>query len=106
MAAQVSIDPLHAVHSLCHNMADRCDLAGVHPTDKAAILGHLNTGASEKHYGLDAVKRVRLKRAMEKAIGMDLTPGETCGLRLRNSPRQSLPQRSTNAILTVLFRYA
>ncbi|MEH7848661.1 DUF6538 domain-containing protein [Rhizobium laguerreae] len=72
---KVSTDSLHAVHSLRHNMADRCDLAGVHPTDKAAILGHLNTGASEKHYGSDAVKRVRLKRAMEKAFGIDLTPG-------------------------------
>ncbi len=72
---KVSTDPLHAVHSLRHNMADRCDLAGVHPTDKAAILGHLNAGASEKHYGSEAVKRVRLKRAMEMAFGIDQTPG-------------------------------
>lgn len=68
---KVSDDPLHAVHSLRHNMADRCDLAEVHPTDKAAILGHLNSGASEKHYGSEAVRRVRLTRAMEKAFGID-----------------------------------
>lgn len=64
----VSSNPLHVVHSLRHNMADRCDLAGVHPTDKAAILGHLNTGASEKHYGSTAVKLVTLSRVMTKAF--------------------------------------
>jgi hypothetical protein len=53
-------------------MADRCDLAGVHPTDKAAILGHLNPGATEKHYGSEAVKRIRLTRAMEKALRIDM----------------------------------
>ncbi len=73
---KISTDPLHVVHSLRHNMADRCDLAGVHPTDKEAILGHLKVGASEKHYGSDAVKRVRLKRAMEKAFGISEMPGE------------------------------
>ncbi|QIO73935.1 tyrosine-type recombinase/integrase [Rhizobium leguminosarum bv. trifolii] len=69
---KVTINPLHAVHSLRHNMADRCDLAGVHPTDKAAILGHLNPGATEKHYGSEAVKRIRLTRAMEKALRIDM----------------------------------
>jgi len=72
---QVSANPLHTVHSLRHNLTDRCDLAGVHPTDKAAILGHLNTGASEKHYGSDTVKRVRLKRAMERAFGIGQMSG-------------------------------
>lgn len=66
---EVSSNPLHTVHSLRHNMADRCDLTGVHPTDKAAILGHLNAGASEKHYGSTAVKLVTLTRAMTKAFG-------------------------------------
>nr|WP_246699517.1 tyrosine-type recombinase/integrase [Rhizobium sp. BK538] len=68
---KVTDNPLHAVHSLRHNMADRCDLAGVHPTDKEAILGHLNVSASEKHYGSEAAKRVRLKRAMERACGLN-----------------------------------
>lgn len=67
----VTTNPLHAVHSLRHNMADRCDLAGIHPTDKAAILGHLNGGTSEKHYGSEAVKRVVLTRAMKKAFNID-----------------------------------
>ncbi|MDR7145551.1 DUF6538 domain-containing protein [Rhizobium sp. BE258] len=67
---KVTSSPLHAVHSLRHNMADRCDLAGVHPTDKEAILGHLNASASDKHYGSETVKRVRLKRAMEQAFGL------------------------------------
>ncbi len=67
---KVTDNPLYAVHSLRHNMADRCDLAGVHPTDKAAILGHLNTGASEKHYGSEVAKRMRLTRAMQKAFGL------------------------------------
>ncbi len=67
-------NPLHTVHSLRHNMADRCDLAGVHPTDKAAILGHLNAGASEKHYGSKAVKRVVLGRAMKRAFGIAAPP--------------------------------
>ncbi|MGA1832968.1 DUF6538 domain-containing protein [Rhizobium wenxiniae] len=66
----VSTNRLHAIHSLRHNMADRCDLAGVHPTDKAAILGHLNAGASEKHYGSAAVKLVGLARAMRLAFGI------------------------------------
>lgn len=64
----VSTNRLHAIHSLRHNMADRCDLAGVQPTDKAAILGHLNAGASEKHYGSAAVKLVGLTRAMRLAF--------------------------------------
>ncbi|AXV16493.1 hypothetical protein CYG48_12825 [Neorhizobium sp. SOG26] len=68
---KVSTDPLHAVHSLRHNMADRCDLPGVHPTDKAAILGHLAGGASEKHYGSSAVKLVSVTRAMRRAFGID-----------------------------------
>ncbi len=66
---KVSSNSLHTVHSLRHNMADRCDIAGVHPTDKAAILGHLNQGASEKHYGSNAVKLLGLTRAMRKAFG-------------------------------------
>ncbi|MFN3962757.1 MAG: DUF6538 domain-containing protein [Fimbriimonadaceae bacterium] len=70
---KVSANPLHAVHSLRHNLTDRCDLAGVHPTDKAAILGHLNSGTSEKHYGSEATRRVVLARAMRKAFGISET---------------------------------
>lgn len=65
---KVSTNPLHAVHSLRHNIADRCDLAEIHPTDKAAILGHLNAGTSEKHYGSEGTKRIVLARAMRKAF--------------------------------------
>lgn len=66
---KISDNPLHAIHSLRHNIADRCDLAYIHPTDKAAILGHLNTGTSEKHYGSEAAKRIVLARAMRRAFG-------------------------------------
>lgn len=67
---KISGNPLHVVHSLRHNMADRCDFAGVSPTDKAAILGHLNKSTSERHYGSDAAKRVRLFSAMKLAFGI------------------------------------
>ena len=59
-------NPLYVVHSSRHNMADGCDLAGVHLTDTAAILGHLNTGASEKHYDSEVVKRTRPMWAMDR----------------------------------------
>ncbi|SFM54424.1 Site-specific recombinase XerC [Pleomorphomonas diazotrophica] len=62
---QVSSDPLHTVHSLRHNMADWCDLAGVNPNEKAAILGHMKPGASEKHYGSEAVRLIQTAKAMD-----------------------------------------
>jgi integrase len=70
---KISSDPLHVVHSLRHNLADRCDLAGVNPIDKNAILGHMNAGTSEKHYGSEAARRVVLARAMRKAFDISET---------------------------------
>lgn len=72
---KVSKDPRHAVHSLRHNMADRCDLAGVNPTDKAALLGHLNGGASERYYGSRTARRAALARAMAAAFGVNRADG-------------------------------
>nr|CAD6597675.1 integrase [Rhizobium sp. TCK] len=69
---KVSKDPRHAVHSLRHNMADRCDIAGVNPTDKAAILGHLSGGASERYYGSRAARRAALARAMGVAFKVSI----------------------------------
>ena len=67
---KVTSDRRHTVHSLRHNMADRCDINGVDPTDKAAILGHMSGSASEKYYGSRAARRVALGRAMNRAFGL------------------------------------
>jgi len=67
---KVSSDRRHTVHSLRHNMADRCDIAGVDPTDKAAILGHMSGSASERYYGSRLARRVALTRAMKAAFAL------------------------------------
>lgn len=59
---QVTKDAKLSVHSLRHSFADRCDLAGVSPMDKSALLGHLSTNASERHYGS---RQARLKVLLE-----------------------------------------
>lgn len=68
---QVTKDAKLSVHSLRHSFADRCDLAGVSPMDKSAMLGHLSGNASERHYGSRQAKLVVLTRAMKKAAGIE-----------------------------------
>lgn len=65
---KITKNPLHTVHSLRHSFADRCDLAGVSPTDKSAILGHHNDSTSERHYGSRSAKLVVLSKAMSLAF--------------------------------------
>lgn len=67
---KVTTNPLHTAHSLRHNLADRCDLAEVNPMDKSAILGHLNAGTSENHYGSRITKLRVLTKSMKKAFGL------------------------------------
>jgi integrase len=67
----ITADKLHTVHSLRHNMADRLDAAGVYPTEKSAILGHLEASSSERHYGSLLARREVLTKAMKRAFGAD-----------------------------------
>lgn len=61
---QVTENPKVSVHSLRHSFADQCDLKGVSPVDKSALLGHLPTNASERHYGSRQAKLTVLVRAI------------------------------------------
>lgn len=66
----VTEDPKHTVHSLRHGMADRLALAEVPSIDKNAILGHLNPGTGERHYGGKYAKLKILTRSMKRAFGL------------------------------------
>jgi integrase len=65
---EVTSDPKHTVHSLRHGMADRLALAETSAIDKNAIMGHLNPGTGEKHYGGSYTKLKVLTRVMNKAF--------------------------------------
>ena len=66
---EVTEEPKHTVHSLRHGMADRLSLAETSAIDKNAIMGHLNPGTGERHYGGSYAKLKVLTRAMKKAFG-------------------------------------
>lgn len=67
---EVSAEPKHTVHSLRHGMADRLSLAEASAIDKNAIMGHLNPGTGERHYGGSYAKLKVLTRVMKKAFGL------------------------------------
>jgi len=64
----VTDNPRLVVHSLRHNMSDRLALAEVPTIDKNSILGHLNAGVGEQHYGGKYAKLRILTKAMNKAF--------------------------------------
>ncbi len=67
---EITDDPKHTVHSLRHGMADRLSLAEASAIDKNAIMGHLNPGTGERHYGGTYAKLKVLTRVMKKAFGV------------------------------------
>ncbi|MBD9373202.1 tyrosine-type recombinase/integrase [Rhizobium sp. ARZ01] len=67
---EVTTEPKHTVHSLRHGMADRLSLAEASAIDKNAIMGHLNPGTGEHHYGGRHAKLKVLTRVMNKAFGL------------------------------------
>jgi integrase len=67
---EVTDEPKHTVHSLRHGMADRLSLAETSAIDRNAIMGHLNPGTGERHYGGSYAKLKVLTRVMKKAYGL------------------------------------